>query len=89
MGKAPSMTGMTGIALLGLALSAGCSGMKVSSVSAPGAEAHLQQFQTYAWLPEGSNQPGRMPFVRDDLMQAADRAARSQGLPARGLDSQP
>lgn len=49
-------------------------------MAAPGAEPRLQQLHTYAWLPDPANRPSREPFLREDVMQAADRKLASKGF---------
>ncbi|HEY3446871.1 MAG TPA: DUF4136 domain-containing protein [Myxococcales bacterium] len=61
-------------------LSTACASMKVSSTAAPGAAQRAASFRTYAWLPEpDAEQVHRNPFVKGQVMQAADRELTAKG----------
>jgi len=68
---------------LGLAMSVGCSGVRVTTDFDPDAE--FSGFKKYAWLPDEPGQGGD-PRLHNDLIDARVRSSVDRGLADRGFE---
>ena len=68
-----------------VALTAGCSGMSVSSDFDPAKIEEMKAYQTYAWLPAPRERPpGQDPLIGKKIQYVADQALQEKGLKYAG-----